>query len=637
MVETRSQAKQAPQNEASSAEFRPETLGLPAIKPEAYHMFCLFMERFMKEQEEKKALMVTPEPENEKAAKQKRKKKMMNKSSPRDQDEDYLSSDSAISRGEKPKLLPLIKKKTTKKSKKGKEIMIESSSPSPITTESSEEKPKRKRKKDHGNNYKHDKEVSFKKNTQFLKGDDERKNKHPGWSYDRKFTPLSQPQEKIQEYLLAKGTTVLPKVSEPPKMMGGNKEKLCKFLRAPGHDTEDCFVLKNIIQDFINKDLKICDDSTPEILRNPFPDHGKAAVAMITTGTPLQYHPQDHIRPYIGSSSQKVMVVDQGKEPLDFIAMMNDRTKSLPKKLPMILRTFILQGDESSDVSLDEDPCYLDILSLEERMVEEHSVQTSKNQSITFSEKDLQKWGYFHEDALYIVVQVNGMTVPHVLIDGGSGLNICPDLTAKTLGFREDKYRSNDIKIYRYDSRDMNSKGTLDMNVTIENTSHHIVFHVVDVPPSYNLLLGGPWVHQVQGIPSTLHQCLKWNFGTSVITIRTEDPTERLVQPMIPRPIDPVDVPIIRTTKDEPLEEWMQNMTIGELSKSAHIVSSNHASYQEHPLYVHSMKNPKGFQLLLKGGYRPFTSLGKNEDGILQPISIPFQINTRGLGYHEGI
>ncbi|KAF3786371.1 hypothetical protein EJ110_NYTH25619 [Nymphaea thermarum] len=330
MVETRSQATQAPQNEASSSELRPETLGLPAIESKAYHMFRLFMVRFMKEQEEQKALMVTPEPENEKATKQKRKKKK-NKSSPTDQDEDYLSSDSAIS-----------------------------------------------------------------------------------WSYDRKFTPLSQCREKILEYLLAKGTIVLPKVSEPPKMMGGNKEKLCKFHPAPGHDTEDCFVLKNIIQDFINKDLKICDDSTPEILRNPFPDHGKAVVAMITTGTPLPYHLQDHIRPYIGSSSQKVMVVDQGKEPLDFIAMMNGRTESLPKKLLMIPRTFILQGDESSDVSSDENPCYLDILSLEERMVERHSVQTSKNQSITLSEKDLPKWGYFHEDALYIVVQVNGMTVPHV-------------------------------------------------------------------------------------------------------------------------------------------------------------------------------------------------------------------------------
>ncbi|KAF3773375.1 hypothetical protein EJ110_NYTH55459 [Nymphaea thermarum] len=356
---------------------------------------------------------------------------------------------------------------------------------------------------------------------QFSKGDDEKKNKHPGWSYDRKFTPLSQSREKILEYLLTKGTIVLPKVSEPPKMMGVNKEKLCKFHRAPGHDTEDCFVLKNIIQDLINKDLRICDDSTPEILRNPFPDHGKAAIATITIGAPLPYHPQEHIRPCIGNGSHKVMMADLGKKPLDFIAMMNNKTGSLPEKFPMIPKTFILQSDESTDGV----QCYLDIPLLEERVVEGDWIQPSENQSITFSKKDLSKWRYFHEDALYIVVQINEMTVPHVLIDGGSGLNICPDLSAKALG--------------------------------------------------------------------------------------------------------------IRTAKDKPLEEWMRNMEIDEPSGSAYTVSSNHASYQEHPLYVYFTKNPKGFQLLLKGGYHPFTGLGKNEDGILEPINMPFQMSTRGLGCHD--
>uniref|UniRef100_A0A5K1GC79 G-patch domain-containing protein n=1 Tax=Nymphaea colorata TaxID=210225 RepID=A0A5K1GC79_9MAGN len=299
---------------------------------------------------------------------------------------------------------------------------------------------------------------------------------------------------------------------------------------------------------------------------------------------------------------------------------MNGKIEGSSEKLSIIPKTFILQSgdDESSNDSLDEDSSYWGkVLPLEERIVEGDWIRPSKDQSITFSEKDLSKWGYFHEDALYIVVQVNGMTVPHVLIDGGSCLNICPDLSAKALGFREDKYCSDNTKIYGYDGRGMNSKGTLDKNVIIENTSHCIVFHVVDVQPSYNLLLGRHWIHQVRGISSTLHQCLKWCFGPSVITVRAEDPVERLMQPMLPRPIDPVDVPSIRTTKDKPLEEWMQNMEIGKPFGNAYTISSNRTSYQEHPLYIHFMKNLKGFQLLLKCSYRPFTGLGKNEDGIL--------------------
>uniref|UniRef100_A0A5K0UYI4 Retrotransposon gag domain-containing protein n=1 Tax=Nymphaea colorata TaxID=210225 RepID=A0A5K0UYI4_9MAGN len=227
--------------------------------------------------------------------------------------------------------------------------------------------------KDNNNNYKHDKEVSLKKNTQFSKGNDERKNKHPDWSYDRKFTPLSQSREKILEYLIAKGTIVLPKMLEPPKMMGGNKEKLCKFHRAPGHDTEDCFVLRNIIQDFINMDLQVGDDSIPEVLKNPFPDHGNVAVAMITTGTPLPYHPQEHIRPCEGSSPHKVMMTDQGEKPLNFNVMMSSKTESSPKKLLIIPKTFILQsGDDKllGDSSYG-DSCYLgEVLPLEERIVE---------------------------------------------------------------------------------------------------------------------------------------------------------------------------------------------------------------------------------------------------------------------------
>ncbi|KAF3772413.1 hypothetical protein EJ110_NYTH58032 [Nymphaea thermarum] len=84
------------------------------------------------------------------------------------------------------------------------------------------------------------------------------------------------------------------------------------------------------------------------------------------------------------------MVVDQGKEPLDFIAMMNGRIESLAKKLSMIPKTFILQGEESSNDSSDEDPCCLDVLPLEERMDEGDSVQASKISQLPSQKKTSQ-------------------------------------------------------------------------------------------------------------------------------------------------------------------------------------------------------------------------------------------------------
>ncbi|KAF3789151.1 hypothetical protein EJ110_NYTH07253 [Nymphaea thermarum] len=52
------------------------------------------------------------------------------------------------------------------------------------------------------------------------------KNKHPEWGYDRKFTPLQQSYEEVMHMLIERG-----------------------------HDTEDCLVLKNIVQDAVDKEI----------------------------------------------------------------------------------------------------------------------------------------------------------------------------------------------------------------------------------------------------------------------------------------------------------------------------------------------------------------------------------------------
>ncbi|KAF3773261.1 hypothetical protein EJ110_NYTH55745 [Nymphaea thermarum] len=111
------------------------------------------------------------------------------------------------------------------------------------------------------------------------------KNKHPGWGYDRKFTPLQQSYEEVMHMLIERGTLFLPKVSNPPPMMGNNKEQFCKFHRAPGHDTKDCLELKNIVQDAVDKEIIKEVSEQPDILKNPFPKHGKGIISMVRFST----------------------------------------------------------------------------------------------------------------------------------------------------------------------------------------------------------------------------------------------------------------------------------------------------------------------------------------------------------------
>lgn len=46
-----------------------------------------------------------------------------------------------------------------------------------------------------------------------------------------------------------------------------------------------------------------------------------------------------------------------------------------------------------------------------------------------------------------------------------------------------------------------------------------IIYQVLDKELTYNILLGRPWIHEMQAVPSTYHQCLKFPFNGQEITI----------------------------------------------------------------------------------------------------------------------
>ena len=59
----------------------------------------------------------------------------------------------------------------------------------------------------------------------------------------------------------------------------------------------------------------------------------------------------------------------------------------------------------------------------------------------------------------------------------------------------------------------------------------------------------------------------------------------------------------------------------------------NYTSFKDHPLFPQFSKARKGFDLLIKHGYQSFRGIGKNEDGIIEPI-IPVQhTDSSGLGF----
>ena len=61
--------------------------------------------------------------------------------------------------------------------------------------------------------------------------------------------------------------------------------------------------------------------------------------------------------------------------------------------------------------------------------------------------------------------------------------------------------------------------GTLMIEWLIGSTTFPILFQVLRIPTSFNLLLGRPWIHRAEALPSSLHQKVKFIHDRQVLHI----------------------------------------------------------------------------------------------------------------------
>lgn len=109
-----------------------------------------------------------------------------------------------------------------------------------------------------------------------------------------------------------------------------------------------------------------------------------------------------------------------------------------------------------------------------------------------------------------------------MLIDGGTSLNICSYSLITQLGFLELAIdHRKKITIKAYDEQERSSKGTIVLPIRVGPVIKDTICQVLDLPLAYNILLGRPWIHEMKGIPSTYHQCLKFPYEGVEVTIPT--------------------------------------------------------------------------------------------------------------------
>lgn len=134
---------------------------------------------------------------------------------------------------------------------------------------------------------------------------------------------------------------------------------------------------------------------------------------------------------------------------------------------------------------------------------------------LSFLEEDDKSLSHPHNIALHIEDVIHKTCVRCMLIDGSVGLNIFSLSLLKTLGFSEQVINTRrKITIKYYDEAKRSSKGFSIILVMISPIENDILFQIVDVGPlAYNILLGRPWIHDMQPVSSTYHQCVKFQYN----------------------------------------------------------------------------------------------------------------------------
>ena len=125
--------------------------------------------------------------------------------------------------------------------------------------------------------------------------------------------------------------------------------------------------------------------------------------------------------------------------------------------------------------------------------------------------------------ALHITTKVKDCTLSKVLIDNGSSLNVIPLSTLMRLPVDRSYMKHTHTMVRAFDGTRREVIGEIEIKKQINPCTFNVEFQVMDISPSYNCLLGRPWIHVSRAVPSTLHQKIKFMIEGQLVCIATEE------------------------------------------------------------------------------------------------------------------
>ncbi|XP_070014519.1 uncharacterized protein [Nicotiana sylvestris] len=135
--------------------------------------------------------------------------------------------------------------------------------------------------------------------------------------------------------------------------------------------------------------------------------------------------------------------------------------------------------------------------------------QVLEEDSITFDDADIDGVLIPHNDVMVISLLVHDTNVKRALIDPCSSVNI---ILLRVVN----KMQDNNKLVHKartlsgFDNLSVVIKGEIILTTFAKGLVKDTKFQVIDMDMAYNMILGRPWIHEMDDVPSTLHQVIKF-------------------------------------------------------------------------------------------------------------------------------
>ena len=114
---------------------------------------------------------------------------------------------------------------------------------------------------------------------------------------------------------------------------------------------------------------------------------------------------------------------------------------------------------------------------------------------VSFSNSDLPLEGKAYNKSLFIQVVMRAKKISCVMVDDGSAINVCPLRLLQKFEISVAELEASNLIIRAYDDSKKQVLGTFKAIVTIGEIEYVVEFIVLDIPPTFTLLLGRPWFY----------------------------------------------------------------------------------------------------------------------------------------------